>query len=87
MFGSIETICAENSHQRQQKVNGKTSNIAQKAAQEAKAASDAQNIAGQQAAHQVLINSHSIPSSLNFIPFPNYFCGLGLEFEYINISK
>lgn len=32
----------------------KTSNIAQKAAQEAKAASEAQNIAGQQAARQVL---------------------------------
>ena len=33
----------------------KARNIAQKAAQEAKAASDAQNIAGQQAARQVLL--------------------------------
>lgn len=33
----------------------KGSNIAQKAAQEAKAASEAQNIAGQQASHQVLV--------------------------------
>lgn len=31
----------------------KASNIAQKAAEEAKAASEAQNMAGQQAAHQV----------------------------------
>ena len=37
----------------QKKAVQKTSNIAQKAAQEAKAASEAQNIAGQQAAHQV----------------------------------
>ena len=37
-----------------QKKAEKTSNIAQKAAQEAKAASEAQNIAGQQAARQVL---------------------------------
>lgn len=35
----------------------KASNIAQKAAQEAKAASDAQNIAGQQASHQVGIKT------------------------------
>lgn len=34
----------------------KASNIAQKAAEEAKAASEAQNMAGQQAARQVLIN-------------------------------
>lgn len=38
----------------QKKTIEKTSNIAQKAAQEAKAASEAQNIAGQQAARQVL---------------------------------
>jgi len=38
----------------QKKPIEKTSNIAQKAAQEAKAASEAQNIAGQQAARQVL---------------------------------
>lgn len=38
----------------QKKAVEKTSNIAQKAAQEAKAASEAQNIAGQQAARQVL---------------------------------
>lgn len=38
----------------QKKIVEKASNIAQKAAQEAKAASEAQNIAGQQAARQVL---------------------------------
>lgn len=38
----------------QRKTAEKTNNIAQKAAQEAKAASEAQNIAGQQAARQVL---------------------------------
>lgn len=38
----------------QKKTVEKVSNIAQKAAQEAKAASEAQNIAGQQAARQVL---------------------------------
>lgn len=37
----------------QKKTIDKTSNVAQKAAQEAKAASEAQNIAGQQAARQV----------------------------------
>lgn len=36
----------------------KATNIAQKAAEEAKAASEAQNMAGQQAAHQVLINTN-----------------------------
>lgn len=38
----------------QKKIIEKASNIAQKAAQEAKAASEAQNVAGQQAARQVL---------------------------------
>ena len=52
---SLSGECDGNEKQ-QKDGNNKATSIAQKAAQEAKAASDAQQVAGQQAAQQVRIN-------------------------------